>query len=253
MYPEFMVYTVRPRRGSTGAKTYKRNYSVDNSGKISFSGDPVEVVIKETIETVNNKGNKKQKNNKEESMAKTMEECCPKKVDELIKNNENFTEEDRDVLLAMTEDAFAMVINKAKPIEKKEKVNDQEPEKKPETNKKKEPENKEEKEEKKMTFDELLANADPDVAESIRNGHRIFQERKNDLVQKIFNHEGNKFTEDELKVFPFDHLEKLASFIPEKKGANYVGNAGVFTPPVDNDDTSEGVLPDMDFDFTAKE
>jgi hypothetical protein len=252
MYPEFMVYTVRPRRGSTGAKTYKRNYTVDNAGKVSFNGDPVEVVIKESIETVNNKATKqtKQKQNKEEGMAKTMQECCPKKVDELIKHNENFTDDDRDVLLAMTEDAFAMVINKAKPIENKEKeperVNNQEPEK-PETNKEKEPE----KEEKKMTFDEILANADPEVAESIRNGHRIFQERKRDLVQKIVAHESNKFTEDELKAFPYDHLEKLASFIPEKKGANYVGNAGVHVPVDNGEDAADGVLPDMDFDFTA--
>ena len=182
-------------------------------------------------------------------MAKTMQECCPKKVDELIKNNENFTEEDRDVLLEMTEDAFAMVINKAKPIEK-EKVNDQEPEKKPETNEEK-PEEK--KEEKKMTFDELLANADPEVAESIKNGHKIFQERKASLVQKIVAHESNAFTEDELKAFPYEHLEKLASFIPEKKGSNYIGNAGSHSAPVDNDDATDGVLPDMDFDFTAKE
>jgi hypothetical protein len=243
MYPEFMVYTVRPRRGSTGAKTYKRNYTVDNAGKVTFNGDPVEVVIKETIETIANK-----KQNKEEGMPKTMEECCPKKVDELIKNNENFTDEDRDVLLAMTEDAFAMVINKAKPIENKEeeeteKVNTQ----KPETNEEK-------KEEKKMTFDELLANADPEVAESIRNGHRMFQENKSKLVQKIIAHESNAFTEDELKEFSFDHLEKLASFIPEKKGTNYVGNAGThYQVPVDNDNMEDAVLPDMDFDFTAKE
>jgi hypothetical protein len=252
MYPDFMVYTVRPRRGnSTGAKTYKRNYTVDNAGKVSFNGDPVEVVIKESIETVNNKV-KKQTQNKEEGMAKTMQECCPKKVDELIKNNENFTDDDREVLLAMTEDAFAMVINKAKPIEK-EKVNDQKPEKKPETNKETKKTEEKETEEKKMTFDELLANADPEVAESIRNGHRIFQERKNELVQRIFAHESNQFTEDELKVFSYDHLEKLASFIPEKKGANYVGNAGVHVPVDHGDDGSDGVLPDMDFDFTATE
>jgi hypothetical protein len=256
MYPDFMVYTVRPRRGgSTGAKTYKRNYSVDNAGKISFSGDPVEVVIKETIETVNNKGNKTTNQNKEEGMAKTMQECCPKKVDELINNNENFTDDDREVLLAMTEDAFAMVVNKAKPIENKETNKKEEEvketeEKKPETN---EQEIEEVKETKKMSFDELLANADPEVAESIRNGHRIFQENKKKLVQEILAHESNSFTEDELKVFPYDHLEKLASFIPEKKGANYVGNAGSYPHIVDNDDASEGVLPDMDFDFAAKD
>jgi len=211
------------------------------------------VVIKETIETVNNKQNKH--NKEDEGMAKTMQECCPKKVDELIENNENFTEDDREVLLEMTEDAFAMVINKAKPIETKEKVNDQEPQdtdpKEPEVN---EQETETEEEPPKMTFDELLANADPEVAESIRNGHRIFQERKKDLVQKIVAHESNSFTEDELKKFSFDHLEKLASFIPEKKGTNYVGNAGshVNYAPVDNDDPSDGVLPDMDFDFTEK-
>lgn len=240
MYPDFMVYVVRPRNGGTEAKTYKRGYSVDNAGKLSFSGDPVEVVIKETIETVNNKQGKKTKQNKEEGMAKTMQECCPKKVDELIKNNENFTEDDREVLLAMTEDAFAMVINKAKPIERKEE---------PKVNEKKEEKTKES----KMTFDELLANADPEVAESIRNGHRIFQERKNDLIQKIVAHEANGFTEDELKTFPYDHLEKLASFIPEKKGANYVGNAGSHQPIDNADDDTDGVLPDMDFDFTSKE
>jgi len=244
LYPDFIVYSVRERNGNE-VKTYKRNYVVDNAGKLSFNGEPVEVVIKESVETVNNKQNK---HNKEEGMSKTMQECCPKKVDELIENNENFTDEDRDVLLEMTEDAFAMVINKAKPIETKEKVNDQEPQdtdpKEPEVNEEKE------KEEKKMTLDELLANADPEVAESIMNGRKIFQERKNVLVQKIVAHEANQFTEDELKALAFDHLEKLASFIPEKKSQNYVGNAGSYTP-VDNEDQSDGVLPDMDFDFTS--
>jgi hypothetical protein len=215
--------------------------SFKENGSLEFNGEPVEVVIKETVETVNN-------NKQEEGMAKTMQECCPKKVDELIDNNDNFTEDDREVLLGLTEDAFAMVINKAKPIEKKE----EEPEKNEEDVTTNEQTNETEEGIKKMTFDEILANADPEVAESIRNGHRIFQNKKTELVQKILAHETNSFTEDELKKFAFDHLEKLASFIPEKKPTNhnYVGNVGSYTP-VDNEDPSDGVLPDMDFDFTS--
>ncbi len=244
LYSDFIVYAVYPRTGNVGRIYYKRNYTIDN-GKLSFDGDPVEVVIKETIETVTNK--KQEEQNKEEGMGKTMEECCPATVDELIKNNDNFMEEDREVLLAMTEESFAMVINKAKPIEKKEEKEEKEEE--IEVNEKEEETNEEEK---KMTFDELLANADPEVAESIRNGHRIFQERKQDLVKKIIAHEANSFSEDDLKTFSFDYLEKIASFIPEKKGTNYIGNAGSYqNNPDENPD--EGVLPDMDFDFSSKE
>ena len=46
-------------------------------------------------------------------MVKTMKECCPDKVDELIQNNANFSDEDKDTLLGLTEEGFAMVINKS--------------------------------------------------------------------------------------------------------------------------------------------
>lgn len=207
MYPTYAIYRVRYRDGNR-PKFFKRNYNITNEG-IEWTSDPVEVRMMDEpfVEIQNNSRiiKKKQTTNKEETMAKTMKECCPDKVDELIKNNENFTEEDKDVLLGMTEDAFAFTINKAKPIKK------------------------EDKEDKVQitTFEELYANASPEIKESVDYGKKLVENKKNELIETIKANESNKFSDEELNAYSIDMLEKLASMSPVKK--NFAANVGGIT------------------------
>ena len=244
MYQNYCIYKVHIVGGSEPNKMYKRNYSITD-GKIEWTSDPVEVNMTESFTEIQNnvsvvdegneggEGNKNKivvKTKTKEKEMKTMKECCPDKVDELIANNENFKEEDKDTLLAMSEDAFALTINKAKPIEKVvEKV----------------VENEEDKE--VSTFDELLANATPELQESIKYGKSLVENKKADFIKIIKANENNKFSDEELKAFDMDHLDKLASMTP--KVNNYSLN-GDGNDPITN--TKIKAVPDP-YDWETKE
>jgi hypothetical protein len=140
---------------------------------------------------------------------KTMRECCPAKVDELIKANAKFEETDKEMLLNMSEDAFARVIDLSAPevkvvekiVEKEVKVNAE-----------------------SKTFDELLANADPKLQESIQHGQRLVAQERENLVTRIKTNKANSFSDDELKAFSLDMLGKLAAMVPAP--VNWAGNGG---------------------------
>lgn len=225
MYQDYAIYEVRNSEGKV--KFYKREYDLTDNG-VEWTTDPVEVRMMDDpfVEVQNNNSSKiikTKKTNKEERM-KTMKECCPDKVDELIENNANFKEEDRDLLLGMTEDQFAMTINVSNPIEKEETITNE----------------KEETEETGInTFDELYANASPELKESVEYGRTLVNQKKKELIDKIKANKGNSFSEEELKGFKIDFLEKLAAMSPTQK--NYVGNNGSTVQVVENQVTA---LPD---------
>jgi len=216
MYPNYVIYSVHVVGSNEQSKMYKRNYTITDN-KIEWTSDPVEVTMTETFSEVQT--NNKLKPNEEEIMAKKMKECCPDKVNELIENNENFTEDDRDTLLEMTEDAFALTINVAKPVEKKEteEIVD----------------NEEEEEERVISsFDELYANASPELKEAVEYGKKLVENKKAELIKTIKENKSNKFSDKELNGFEIEFLEKLSGMTPK---ANYSANSGT-TTVVDNDE-----------------
>ena len=157
---------------------------------------------------------------------KTMRECCPVKVDELIKANTKFQETDKEMLLNMTEDAFARVIDLSSPVIKeviKEVVKEVQINAAP------------------PTFDELLANADPKLQESIQHGQRLVAQERLNLVTRIKTNKANSFSDDELAAFNLDMLGKLAAMIPVP--VNWTANAGVRQMPAAD---GPAPLPEME-------
>lgn len=219
IYESKVIYRVEYIGNEVLSKFYERSYSINEDGGVEWESDPVEVV--EHVEY-----RQKQNERKENKMeVKTMKECCPDKVDELIANNENFTDDNKDDLLAMTEDQFAMVINVSKPVEKEE--HDQEPDTKQNDDK----DNKGD--EKELSFNELLEKADPETRESVQYGQRLLANQKKDFVARILENESNQFSETELNEIGFDMLEKLAYSIPGKP--KQVANFGLRNPAKDED------------------
>lgn len=221
VYPSYVVYSIHYMNANEPNKMVKRNYRLVNDG-IEWIGDSIQVTEEISYTEINNNTNNA-KTNEEEDMAdekvlKTMKECCPDKVDELIKNNENFTEEHKESLLGMTEDAFALTINVAKDIKVVEKVEDIV-----------ENEEKDEKDEKVTSLEDLLANAAPELRESIEFGQRELAKKKEGIMARIKSNKLNTFGDDELKGFDMEFLEKLAGMVPAPK-QNYALNAGGTVP-----------------------
>ncbi len=116
LYDSELIYNESSKEGT---KMYKRSYKFE-SGKIEFTGDPVEVHKK--VEYVNTNV---KLNQKEVKMAQECSPCIKKKVDELIANSQGkYTEDDREMLETLNEallDKMATPI--VKEVEKKVEVN----------------------------------------------------------------------------------------------------------------------------------
>jgi len=209
-YPDYIVYERESK--FTGTKLFKKEYKMMD-GKVEWTSEPVEVQQEITYKEIQTNVTANEINNKknEENEMKTMRECCPAKVDELIKANAKFQETDKEMLLNMSEDAFARVIDLSAPtvvekevvkvVEKEVKVNAE-----------------------SKTFDELLANADPKLQESIQHGQRLVAQERENLVSRIKTNKANSFSDDELKAFSLDMLGKLAAMVPAP--VNWAGNGG---------------------------
>lgn len=215
VYSDFVIYKAHVRTdNNTTIRLYKREYRVTNEG-IEWASDPVPV--KENVsytEIENNKNKKKEdtKTNKNEEgdyvMADSIKKCCPERVDELIKSNEKFTEDDKEMLLSMTQDQFEFTVNMASKEEKTETQEDDGP---------------------VDSLDTLLENASPELREVIINGQMELRKKKQNLIETIKANKNNSFSDEELKTFDVGFLEKLASMVPEKK-KNYAANAAPAFP-----------------------
>ena len=241
IFERYFVYEKITRTGGppdeqVTTNMYKQSYTVGDSGA-TFVEDPVEVRLKREYITLE-KGDTNMKRTKkgEEETPRTMAECCPEKVDELIKANSKFNDEDKDKLLALNEDTFEMVVNAAAETEPetddkdqdtkadpKQKANDGDP--------------------KGMGFDEIIANASPEVRESIQYGQTLAAQHRQTLVESIKANENCQFTDDELTAFDFQMLEKLAGSLGKKEekknGTNYLASFGAPAPNVYEADMPE--------------
>ena len=139
---------------------------------------------------------------------KTMKECCPAKVDELITANAKFTEADKEMLLNLTEDGFARIIEVSAPeikevikeVVKEVKVNEAP---------------------KDVTFQDLLANADPETRESIQYGQQLVKREREGFITRIKANKANAFSDEELNAFDLGMLSKIAKTAAPT--VNYLG------------------------------
>ncbi len=217
VFSDHVIYRIHYRDSETPNRMVKRNYRIENDAVV-WTSEPINVMEQVTYTEIHNnietKTNEKEKGMEKEKV-KTMRECCPDKVNELISNNANFTEENRESLLDMTEDGFALTINVAKDVDSTEENDLTENAEKEETQENVEV----------NTMDDLLANAAPELRESIEYGQKILSEKKAKLIDTIKANKGNSFSDEELSGFKMDFLEKLVKMAPAPK-ANYALNQG---------------------------
>jgi len=241
-YSEYAIYRVNYIGVNTPSKYMKQDYSIQE-GNLVWTSEAIEVNKNVTFTPKTQTFEGKTKTHKKENdMSKTMKECCPEKVEELIKNNSSFTEEDSDTLLGMTEDAFALTINAAKPI-KEPKKKKEEPKTNADEPKTNADEPKMEEPAKQMTYEELLANADPETRESIEAGKKILAQKKKGLIDTLKTNK-TLFSDEELDGFSMDMLEKIVGGLP--KAAPKVNDYSMSNPGgaiIDNDDDAPEPLP----------
>ena len=82
-----------------------------------------------------------------------------------------------------------------------------------------------------LTFNELLAAADPNVQEVIQEGMGALQENRAKLIKTITNSKGNAFTEAELNGMKTPLLRKMAGLIPQEQPAVTANGFYPFTIP----------------------
>jgi hypothetical protein len=207
-WPDKVVYSVENRAIGVKETMYQRTYSLVD-GNVEWTSDPILVEQKTTYEPITN--------NKENKM-KTMRECCPAKVDELIKANAKFTQADQEMLLNMSEDAFARVIDLSAPtIVEKEVIKEVKVNAEP----------------KAVTFDDLLANADPGTRESIQYGQELVKKERDSFISRIKANKSNAFSDAELNAFDLTMLSKLAKTAAPV--VNYMGDGHRSAPFIAED------------------
>ncbi len=242
-YDDYAIYRVN-YIGTNQAPAYMRQEYNLVDGKVVWTGEAVEVeknvsFSPKTVQTFEKKNGKEEKtNNKEEnnmSDVKTMKECCKDKVDELIANNSNFTEDNRDDLLGMTEAAFALVINVATPVKKKKEE--------PKTNEVEEP---------KTNSEIKLEDLPEDMRQSIEYGKKVMTNKKNELIDQIKANESNKFSDEMLGGYDLDMLETLAGSIPKPKVVSNYGLSNPGNVQVNSNDDMPEPLPATGNDWTEK-
>ena len=79
-----------------------------------------------------------------------------------------------------------------------------------------------------VTFDTLFESASEDVKNSIKEGVRLFNEKRKELVDTIMNSSKNTFAEEQLKSKDIAELEAIANFAKEdKKVTSFLGQGDV--------------------------
>lgn len=120
--------------------------------------------------------------------------CCIEQVNAFIANNSlGYVEADRVWMETLSEDAFKAVVKASEKVTANTK-----PEVKPEVKP-------------AATLEQLLANATPELKESIEHGQAILRQEKANLIQGIKTNQANQFTDEELSGFHIGFLRKLAA------------------------------------------
>ncbi|MDD5502847.1 MAG: DUF2213 domain-containing protein [Candidatus Thermoplasmatota archaeon] len=153
-------------------------------------------------------------------------------VEALIKNDSTkWSEEDREVLMNLDE----VVLGKMDPVvnENPDPEPEPEPESEPEIN---------QKPERKMTVDEYIGNAPPEMQSILKNMREVHQAEKRRLVGIITSNEKNVFTEKCLMSKEIEELKALAALARKDEepepSLDYSGQG-----PVDNGKESPEPLP----------
>ncbi len=225
----FEDYFVYERDG----KLYKQSYE-EKEGSVNIIGLP-EQVVKDVNYVIANR--------KEVKMDKE------KLVVELIANESTqFTEDDKEMLLALNED----VLGKMVPVENEEgyeEGNDADAGAEEATSEEGEGV---ENTDKPKTVDEYIKEAPADIQDVLRNGVESHKAEKDRLVAGIVANEQCDFTKNELEAKGIQELRKLAKITKtvQNGGPRYDGQVDGFDAPTEN---QEEAMPMPVMNFGEKE
>ncbi len=224
VYDDYFVYEARSE--GEPPKLFKQGFTVDDQNNVQLAGEPEEVieetqyVAAEAQEpTVNEEATEEETpvDGEPETQEKEVDTMREKQVDALITCEQNtWCEDDREFLMNLDDDKFAKIEALAAPKEEEpvaEEVVEETATPEPETPEVEEEVVEEEpaaEEPKVQTLDDLLANADQDLRESIEQGQRMLRQQKDELVTGILAIKTNKFTEEQLRAKSMDELTALA-------------------------------------------
>ena len=243
VYDDYVIFELSD---NTGFRLMKQAYGKTGTDEVNLEGDPVQVVKQITYVSVpvptNNekegkedgkkeKTKKVKKNkkvlNKSSKKENTMDEKERKKrIDALIANTKaTFVEEDRESLVAMSDDMFEKVESPfmqndeddeskktAAAAKKKEEDEAADVEAKKKENEQK-LEDEKDKEVKPKTLEQYVKDAPPEVASVLNRAIAQQNAQKNSLVKELVANKRNTFTEDELKEKDIAELTKIAGLV----------------------------------------
>lgn len=162
----------------TGDGMFSRDYSLASNGQITLGDERTRVRPDTNFVPLQQKDS-------------IMEEL----INELISNElTKFTEDDREFLSEQTEERLNTFIPNQIDDDEDEDEEDNIQDKKG-----------------TRTFDDLLANASPELKQSLEHGQRLFREHRKNLVECIKANKKNSFTIQELEAMDLSTLEKLST------------------------------------------
>jgi hypothetical protein len=233
VYDDYIIYQVR-RVNDGSEEFYKQTYEVnEDEGTIEFVERPERV--QKRVEFISTQKKSVFSNLKQFlTMSKKKEDkpCCPEKVDQLIVNKATRWEEDDREALNQLDEA---TIDKMFPVEVKEPGKKEDPPTSNEEEKETGTVQTDKDEKPKISKEDLvealkeygkdvdsfLKFAPQEVADHIREGVRLNNEKRTQLIKGITEH--SSFKEDEVKDWSTERLQKLHDSVTP---ADYSGMGG---------------------------
>ena len=172
----------------------RREFSISDNGEITIANEGEDVrPVTEFIPVKANKNNQENRVEKKEQM-----------VNDLIANEATqMTEDDREFLMGLDESKLGILA----PVEVEKKEGEDEEGGVPDDGVK--AESKEGDPKPPVTTEEFIKNAPDEIKEVLNQGVKLQKEQRSNLTKMIIDN--SKFSEDELKGFSIDQLDKLAA------------------------------------------
>lgn len=221
IYDDYFVYSKRTEDGVT--ELFRQGYSVDDSENKVVLGDEIQAV-REDVSYVPLVAN----SNEEETVMADAKPCCPEKVSAIIANeHSDFTEDDREILLAMDAPTIEKILNTAEavvPTPAQEEVI-------------------------ATTAAEALSThleaAPPAIRSLLNSGLRELDRKRDGLITGILANEKNTFNEEQLKAMEVDQLESIAALAVSVAPAApvHMGMHAATVVLADGENTEEAYVP----------
>jgi hypothetical protein len=159
--------------------------------------------------------------------------------------NTDWTEEDREFLMGLSEEQLRKMQPK---VIEKEPVENKDPQPDPKSDESKETET----EAKPITVEDYVSNAPAEIRDMLVEGLRVHQDQKTVAIKTILENKDNVFTENQLKTKTLGELQAIAALAkkPEPQASRvplYMGMGETESKPVDNVEEEPMVMPSIFF------